>query len=65
MENSAQFLFQHPDAAYVREVMARGYWTDNVTGREYAVVSVTEGRCDPQQPGITQWLVRGYPKQAA
>jgi len=65
MENSAQFLFQHHDAAHGREVTAHGYWTDNFTGREYAVVSVTEGRGDPQQPGIKQWVVRGYPTQAA
>jgi len=65
MENSSQFLFQHYDAAYVREVIARGGWTDNFTGREYDVVSVTAGRGDPQQPGIRQWVVRGYPKKAA
>ena len=62
MENSA--LFQHLDVDCVRDVMARGYWTDNFTGRENAVVSVTEGRGDPQQPGIEQWVLRGNPKQA-
>ncbi len=65
MENSAQFLFQLPEAAHVREVVARRYWTDYVTGRKYVVVSVTEGRGDPQQPGIKHWVVRGYPKRAA
>ena len=64
-ENRPQFLFQHHDAVYVQKITAGGYWTDNFTGREYVVVSVTEGRGDPQHPGIKQWVVRGYPKAAA
>jgi hypothetical protein len=65
VEESTEFLFQDRDDCYVREVMARGYWTDNFTGREYVVVSVAEGRGDPHQPGVKQWVVRGYPKQDA
>ena len=65
MEDSLEFLFQHHDPVYVREVLARGCWMDTFTGTEYVALSVTEGRGDPAQPGIKQWVVRGYPKQAA
>ena len=64
VENPAELLFQRHGAAHGQEVMAHGYWTDNLTSREYAVVSVAEGSGNPQQPGIKQWVARGYKKTA-
>jgi hypothetical protein len=64
MEDSSTFLFQDDDLARARAIVDRGWWIDYY-GREYVETHMTEGLGNSQQPGVKQWVVWGFRKQAA
>jgi hypothetical protein len=64
MEESPTFLFQDDELARVQAIVDRGCWID-YAGREYEVTHMTEGLGDAKRPGVKQWVVWGFRKQAA